>query len=395
MGKAIKGIFGGAKSADLSQPIANWEDLKKYLPEMSDQELSLLLNESMGEYNPEMESYIDAGESSLSGIEQDPRLRNVQLQALDYLSEVGQTGLTAADRAALNEIRRSAQNEAQAQQNQVVQSMAQRGIGGSGVELASRLNAAQSVGDRMSRESDALARQAQERAMNAILQQSQLAGNMDSADFNRAAQIAQAQDAMNKFNTQNQQSLQQRNVSARNQAQAQNLQERQRIADSNVALKNQQQQYNKNLGQQNFQNRLAITQGQAGLQASQQQGNAAAHNQQMQGAMQLMGTGASSAAMLLSDETKKKDIKKVSSELRKLLDNLDSYTYEYKEESDGEGKRAGVMAQDLEKAGPLGESMVKNTPNGKMVDYGQGMSTILATLVDMNKRIKDIEGKKK
>lgn len=76
------------------------------------------------------------------------------------------------------------------------------------------------------------------------------------------------------------------------------------------------------------------------------------------------------------------------------LDKLKAYEYEYKDPSAagaGEGKFNGIMAQDLEKAGPVGKSMVMDTPQGKMVDYGKGFSAILAAQVDFNERMKQIE----
>jgi hypothetical protein len=35
--------------------------------------------------------------------------------------------------------------------------------------------------------------------------------------------------------------------------------------------------------------------------------------------------------------------------------------------------------------------MVKEGPQGKMVDYGQGFAGMLAAMVDMNKRLKKVE----
>ncbi len=382
----------GVEAADYSPSQQVWDELKRQIPGITEQELNLLLPQIVGELTPEMESYIDAGETAMAGIEADPRLRNAQLSALDYLSEIGETGLTAADRAAMSEIRRNTQSDAQAKQAQIIQDMAQRGTGGSGAELAARLSGSQAASDRMSRESDALIQQAQNRALQGITQSAGLAGEMRGQDFNQAGQIASARDAMNRFNTQNQQSLQQRNVGARNQAQLQNLQERQRVADAATGLKNQQQQYNKNLLQQQFQNRALVTQGRAGL-ASQQ----AQASQQADAATKgaLYGTigSAIGGAMMLSDEDMKKDIKKTTGELRKLLNNLESYTYRYKDKADQpEGVHAGIMAQELEEAGPLGANLVVDTPEGKKVDTTQGFGTMMAAVVDMNKRLNKIEG---
>ena len=49
------------------------------------------------------------------------------------------------------------------------------------------------------------------------------------------------------------------------------------------------------------------------------------------------------------------------------------------------------MAQDIEKAGPVGKSMVVDTPTGKVVDYGKGFGAMLASLAHMNERQNNIE----
>ena len=48
------------------------------------------------------------------------------------------------------------------------------------------------------------------------------------------------------------------------------------------------------------------------------------------------------------------------------------------------------MAQDLEKS-ELGEKMVIDTPEGKMVSYAESAPITLAGLGNLNKRLKKIE----
>jgi len=83
---------------------------------------------------------------------------------------------------------------------------------------------------------------------------------------------------------------------------------------------------------------------------------------------------------------------------RSFLDALQATSFEYKKEAKGlpgagEGRRLGIMAQDLEKAGPVGKSMVKETPNGKQVDMGAGFGAILAAQSSLNERLKQLETK--
>jgi len=81
-----------------------------------------------------------------------------------------------------------------------------------------------------------------------------------------------------------------------------------------------------------------------------------------------------------------------------FLDKLTAYSYEYKNSvknnsKAGSGKHLSVMAQDLEKAGPVGQQMVKENSQGiKEVDYAKGFAAMLASQVALNERLKKIEG---
>lgn len=101
-------------------------------------------------------------------------------------------------------------------------------------------------------------------------------------------------------------------------------------------------------------------------------------------------------AYCMSDQEQKKNVKEEDFSPKGFLDALKPYSYEYKNPGlagAGEGRHLSVMAQDLEKAGPVGKSMVQETPNGKMVDYGKGFGAILAAQADLNDRLKNIESK--
>jgi hypothetical protein len=98
-------------------------------------------------------------------------------------------------------------------------------------------------------------------------------------------------------------------------------------------------------------------------------------------------------AWAASDINMKTNISPGSGEVESFLDALNSYKYEYKDENApgaDAGMFLGVMAQDLEKT-PMGASFVKDTPNGKMVDYGHGLAAILASQASLHDRIRHLE----
>jgi hypothetical protein len=115
-------------------------------------------------------------------------------------------------------------------------------------------------------------------------------------------------------------------------------------------------------------------------------------------AAQAQGAGGATAASDVSLKENMNQTEKSGSEMvEEFLDALKSYTYNYKDkENNGqknpEGKVTSVMAQDLEKS-KLGKQMVTEGPEGKMVNYGQGMAPLFAAIAELNQRTKKLEKK--
>lgn len=113
--------------------------------------------------------------------------------------------------------------------------------------------------------------------------------------------------------------------------------------------------------------------------------------QQQQGA--IIGAGGSlGAAALLSDKTQKKDIKDSEKDVSKFLKALSSKSYDYKDgkmAGAAEGRRYGIIAQDLEKT-PMGKSLVIDGPNGKMIDSIQTIGALLSSVSSLNKRLEKV-----
>lgn len=170
----------------------------------------------------------------------------------------------------------------------------------------------------------------------------------------------------------------------------------QQAAQARLAEQQQNQNAFQNYlgGQQAYEQGLLT--GQANLSGQQAQASAqrAAADNAFTG--NLIGTAASILPMVASDKNLKKDIKPISTEKssKSFLDALQAYTYQYKDAKNGKGQQIGVMAQDLEKAGPVGKAMVQETPQGKAVDYAKGFGAMLAAQADLNKRLSKIEKKK-
>lgn len=95
-------------------------------------------------------------------------------------------------------------------------------------------------------------------------------------------------------------------------------------------------------------------------------------------------------AMFASDRRLKKNIKPTHT--REFLDALKAYEYEYKDKKFGEGKRVGIMAQDLERSA-AGRNAIVNTPDGKMVDMQRLVPMATAALADLHHRVARLEDK--
>jgi hypothetical protein len=384
-------IFDGGNSKkaskQLKQALAQYEGID--IPDIEKQRLVMEEYASAGLLTPEMEQAFLQAESEYNSVYADPRLKDAQLSALSKLQEItDNNGLTLQDQANLNKIQGQLRQQEKGQRDAIMQNMAQRGVQGSGLELAAQLSNTQATADRASDEGLNVAAQAQQRALEALMNQNQVAGNIRNQDFSEQSAKAQAQDAINRFNTANRQDVQQRNIAQQNQSKASNLQNKQNLLNQNTALRNQQQQYNKELEQQKYDNKLKLATGKSGG----YQNLAQNYSNQSTNNMNFVGGLVSSGAMLAaSDENLKEDIKKADFDVEEFLNSLSPKKYQYKEPKKfGEGQQVGIMAQDLEKT-DAGKMLVKETDDGKMVDTSKAALLALASLAQINDRLKKVE----
>lgn len=222
--------------------------LKELNPELYRQVVSL---------NPELESAVTLGPSSMEGISIDPRLKQAQMTALNKLMEVGnEGGMTLEDRGRLASINNEVNANLKGNQDAIVQNMATRGLSGGMSEMVARQNATQAAANRASQQGFDVQAEAQRRALEALMNGANLGGQMQSNEFNQKAQVAGAQDAISRFNAQNTQQVRNNNVNTKNQAQQWNAEQTQNTSNNNVSLNNQAKQYNLGLNQQNFDNEM-------------------------------------------------------------------------------------------------------------------------------------------
>lgn len=347
-----------------------------------------------GVITPENEQEVKAGLSAYTQIKEDEQVRNSQISALEQLSNVAGGGLRPEDKAAFNQMKQQTAVESEGKMQQIGQSFQQRGMGGAGAELANKLISAQEGTNRLSSEGDDIAAEASKRALEALSNQANVAGQVRSQDYQKSSDMAAAKDRISQFNAQNSQAVQARNVQNRNAAQQQNLAEAQRVQDLNTQQINAEKLRDVQAKEQLWQNQLAYGQAKAnsrsGL-ANYYQNDAKQTAEQWQkmgaGVDATINSGIGAAAK--SDKKSKENIESAKDGVEDMLDKLSEYHYNYKDD-DNKEYHTGVMAQDLEKS-KSGKELVVDTNDGKYVDFNKAGGLLFASLANINKRLKELE----
>lgn len=219
------------------------------IPSIEAQEIALTNPEYVGDLVAELQ-----GETALKEIATNPQLRQKQMDVLAQLEGLSQTGLGTVDRIALDEAEEKATQDEKSRRASILSEMAQRGTLDSGAQLASQLQSNQQANQNQLDAARNIAKQAQSSRLSAMNALASQAGNLENLDYNRAADVATAQDAIQRFN-----------ASTRNQANQYNTTSRQNLANQTSSNANEQQMYNKGLLQQDYTNRLNRATAQAGM----------------------------------------------------------------------------------------------------------------------------------
>jgi hypothetical protein len=262
-GSMIGGIAGSiersnARDQQMRLIQASIDDLKAIgIPPIEAQQMVMEQYRSAGELDPELEQVINQQNTGMQDINIDPRLKEAQLNALSELQGIGQSGgMRLSDQAAAEGALGRIQSQERGSREAIAQNLREKNQFGGGDELAMQLANQQNSAQNANQIGLGLAGQAQQNALQAIMQGGQLGGQMQGQEFSQQAQIKQAQDAINRFNAQNSQDVSSRNVGRQNEAQGWNLQNKQNIMNQNTSGANQAQQYNKGLIQQQFENQM-------------------------------------------------------------------------------------------------------------------------------------------
>ena len=256
----LGGVLGGkaaskaAKEAAAIQQ-ANFNQLKQQLeaigiPSRVAQEIALTDPQYAGDLIAEQ-----LGDTKLAEVSADPAMRQRRLEALNALEERSVTGLTAAEKAQMQELSAQVGAQAKAKDNAILSQMAQSGSLSSGDVLAQRLLASQAATQRQADASRDLAAQASNRRFSAIQALGEQAGNLEDIDYRRGTDIAGRRDAIAEANARNRMTAGQYNLGRKD------VLESQRAAN-----RSQEEMYNKGLIDKEYQNKMGQFNTLAGIQ---------------------------------------------------------------------------------------------------------------------------------
>jgi hypothetical protein len=310
LASTVGGMIQGSKdrkAANAAYQRAMEEIEKVGAPPNLAREIFLKEFKSAGVLTPELEQNINLEASKVAQIQEDPRLKDAQLRALEQMQQVGR-GLSPQERATFNKLRSEVQRDTEAKRQQIVQNMQARGQAGSGAELAAALMSSQAGADQASEAGDRIAAASAERALQAMLQSGQLGGQIRSQDFGVAQAKASAEDEMNRMKYQTSIGMQQRNIDRANEAQAGNLQNQQQIMNANTAMANQERLRKLQAEEDYWKNRLGAAQTKAGLSTGQSDRLSNQAQSKAQG-MATVASGAFDAAAKLYGMDKPEDKK--------------------------------------------------------------------------------------
>lgn len=265
------GILGNIlSSGDRNAALNNFQQIVNQYQNMgvpSAQALQVAFQQvqNAGQMTPELQNAIQQQGTQLSNIQTNPAYSGAQMNALQSLQNIaGQGGMNLQDKANLAQTMQNVGVQNQGAQQAILANAQQRGQLGSGNSLAAQLSAQQNGANQANLQGLNIAGNAQQRALQSLMGAGQLGGQMQQQQYGQQANAAQAQDAINRFNTMNSQAVQNQNVQAQNQAQAMNLQNQQGLNYANTGIANQQALQHAGALQQNYNDQLQKNQGLAG-----------------------------------------------------------------------------------------------------------------------------------
>jgi len=265
MFSSLFGSTGSDKADKLRQEAYDAFDAIK-TPELSSLQVQLQNYVDAGQLTPEQAEATLINSNAFNAIKTDPSYTGAAKQALQQMQDVAnQGGMTAIDKAQLQDIENQENEQRNAQDQAIMQNAKARGVGGSGLETVNRLINQQNASNSANQAGTSVAANAEQRALQAMQQAGGLGTQLENQAYGEEANKAAAENAINQFNAQTANATNLFNTQTANQAQAANLANKQNTANLNTSTQNAGTEYNAQQNQTLFNDALQKAQGEAGV----------------------------------------------------------------------------------------------------------------------------------
>lgn len=249
-------LFGNGGEDTLKNVLSQAEGIN--VPSAASMQIQLQQLVSAGVLTPEQAQTVLQQGNALNGVSASNQGLSAEEQALASLgNEVNSGGSDAEEQAALNNSLNAVNASTKGANDAVLQNQAARGSLTGGETLAAQLsNNATGAATANTNALNARAL-AENNKMQALQSLGTLGGNVQGQVYGAQANTANAQNAINQFNSQQSNAMNQFNTANKNNAAAENLANAQQISNTNVGNENANRTRNSDLIQQNFNNQLA------------------------------------------------------------------------------------------------------------------------------------------
>lgn len=267
----VGGIVGNMMGAgDRNKQMGLLKDGLKELQAMGlppDLSIPLILEKfkEIGIEDPRLEQDVEIAASEVAQLEEDPILRNAQLEALDRMKMMSKVGLGPEERAALNIMRQEGQQDVRSNIDALAAAGRRRGEQQtSGSTLAAQLQSIQSGADRASTEGLGLAGLISQKVKEGAMSSAEIASQMRSQDYQAEMARRQAEDERNRFIASNTIARQRANLDRLNEAQQRRESQAMQVATANTQMSNAERQRQNEAQRQFYLDRLARAQAMSG-----------------------------------------------------------------------------------------------------------------------------------
>jgi hypothetical protein len=206
---------------------------------MTPAQYQAMMAQVQGRMDPAQFEAAQQAASAMTNVNSDAATIQGARAALEKLAEIAQNkGLTEADRAQFASVMDQANANSAQQRAAQVQQLQMQGNAGTGTELAARLSGVQGTANANAAAGASVAQSAQARALQAL--QAGLTGNtnLNQQLYGQDTQKAQAQDAINQFNTQAKNAVAAANAQAQQAANLANFNTANTVNQQNAAATN-------------------------------------------------------------------------------------------------------------------------------------------------------------